>query len=235
MKRALILLFLLGSLHLQAAPASSVRELFLSLPDSVFTGFSCFQDSDSFSPAVRKRMLTTYDSAITEFKSDCGMHFLIRQVSDSLGRIVFDNFGDCLITIQLIETGKKEIFFCIAASSCDFVACRQSWNFYLQKKNKISIVKDVLPVSYPMQLFFDTTYLAETGIDPGLDIRGTELSFDENSRDIIVHINSDYFDQELFGEEHPMVKLDPGKMICTEIRLQRNGYKYQMSRFIRRE
>lgn len=211
-----------------AKPAVSVRDLFLSLPDSVFTRYSCFHEVDSFPVSERKRILNLYDSAVHEFNSENIPRLIIVEYSDSLERMVLDNFADTRITLQLIENGKKGIFFSISSSSCDFVTCDQDWDFYLQKKKKISTVKDVLPVYYPMSLFFDTTYLRQMGVDPALNIHGTQIYFEEKSLDITLSINTDFFDKELFGEDHPMVKLDPGKMIRNEIHLRRKGFVYEM-------
>ena len=226
MKRVLIFLFLLGSLHLKADAKGDLRNLFLSLPDSIFTQFKSLGMQDSFPLSERLRILNKYDSASDKAEIVNEVRFSIRYCNDSLQRIMLDNFSDQTITIQILEKSKKGIFFSVCSSECDFVRCIQEWKFYLKKKKTISEVKDVLPLHFPMRLFFDTAYLKEMGIDPELDIQGITMYFEDESNQLVAYLNFDYFDKELFGEEHPMVKLNPEKLIRSSIKLKRNGKKF---------
>lgn len=228
MKRALVFLFLLGSLHLKAEAKKELRDLFLNLPDSVFTQFNSFGMQDSFPRSERMRILSKYDSASGKAETVTEVRFSIRYIDDSLGRILLDNFSDQTITLQILEQSKKEIFFSVCASECDFVQCKQVWKFYLKKKKSISEVKDVLPTHFPMRLFFDPAYLQEMGVDPELDIHGINMYYGDENLEITAYLNTDYFDKELFGEEHPMVKLNPDKLIRSEIKLKRNGKQFEM-------
>lgn len=223
MKRVLIFLFLLGSFHLKADAKSDLRNLFLTLPDSIFTQFKSLGMQDSFPRSERLRILNKYDSASDKAEIVNEVRFSIRYCNDSLQRIILDNFSDQTITIQILDNSKKEIFFSVCASECDFVMCKLNWKFYLKKKKSISEVKDVLPVHFPMRLFFNLAYLKEMGIDPELDINGINMYYDEGSRNLAAYLNTEYFDKELFGEEHPMVKLDPEKLIRQQVKLKRKG------------
>ena len=224
MKR-LFLLVALGFSFVLPAKTLTLSELFLALPDSVFTKTYCFQtDGDSFTVKERKTML---DSMGLGMSPESGQRFMITQLAESIGVLAFTDAAEHYVTLHLF-TGKEQ-YFCIETKSCDFVMCRQRMQFYTFKGKKLREYKNVLPESYAMRLFFDTTYLAEKGVDPELPIEGVEYFFRDNGQEIYLVINSEFFDAELMGEEHPMTKLDAGRMTRTEIALRRQGFRFVMS------
>lgn len=224
MLKRIFLLVALGFSFVLPAKQLSLSELFLTLPDSVFTKTFCFDmDKDSFPVKERKELL---DSMGQGMSSENGRRFMIIQLIDSIGVLAFTDAADRYVILHLFAG--KEQFFCVETKSCDFVMCSQRMRFYTWNGKKLREYKDVLPVDFPMRLFFDTTYLAQNGVDPELPIDGTEYFFRENGQEIYVTINSEFFDAELMGDEHPMVKLDAGRMIHTEVVLRIKGHRFQI-------
>lgn len=227
MKRILVFLLLVFStVPAVAGKIRSIREIFLSLPDNVFTRHGqCFHENDSFPVAERKTLLNRYDSSLNSFTSESGIRFWISEYSDSLQRLCFTN-GDAAVTLSVIRQNGKEVFFCVLSRECDFVKCDDRWDFFTLKKGKLIEIHNVLPESFSAKLFFDTAYLAQMKFDPGMSLDGIEINFTDDPSVLSVTVNYDYFDPELFGEESPMTKLDPEKMKRTELLLKLKGKEF---------
>lgn len=229
MKRILFFLLLaFCTVPAVAGKTVSIREIFLSLPDSVFTRAGrCFHENDSFPAAERKRLLCRYDSSLNSFTSDSGIRFWISEYSDSLQRLCFTS-GEASVTLSVIRENGKGVFFCVLSRECDFVMCDDRWGFFTLRKGKLVEVSHVLPESFSAELFFDTAYLVQMKFDPGMPLDGIEINFTDNPSVFSVTVNYDFFDPELFGEDSPMTKLDPEKMKRTELLLKLKGKKFVM-------
>jgi hypothetical protein len=215
------LLFILSLTLIRAFSATpkNIRELFLSLPDSIFMkdNRAFDQDKDSFPLLERKRLIEIYDSAPNGFDEKIP-RFYIRFLSDSLQEISFEDRADQAITLKILETKGKECFFSLSNYHGDEVMSFGRWFFYSLKGKKITEVKNVLPESYPLELFFDSTYLSEHHFDFVFSENDMLIYYDlENSGVLTGLLQTEILDPELMGEEDPKTKLDPEKIRTTVI------------------
>ncbi|HEU4719437.1 MAG TPA: hypothetical protein VFU15_16445 [Bacteroidia bacterium] len=218
MKYITLLVFFGFSFPARGKDVPTLRDLFLSLPDSVFIKDNrCFHQKDSFPVVERKQLLAGFDSGNVENKGD-GPRFPMFGLSDSSGILEFGT-GDETTVLSILSRDKKETFFLVASSDCDFIACFQSFHFYSLKKKKISEVNNVLPALYPAKLFFDTAYLAQQKFDPDQGLDGIEIVFTGDPHLLVASLNTDFFDPELFGYENAMTQLDASKIKWYSYRL----------------
>jgi hypothetical protein len=225
LKQFFLFLFSLPLL-LHAQRESDVTRLFLSLPDSVFTkGTIAFAENDSFPVYERRKMLAAYRSGIHEFSSDT-VRFAIQSIDDSSNTLLFSDMGERRITFALLQEKTRSAFVCVMAEECDFVMCTQRWNFYTVNSKKVVAEKSALPTCLPPELFFRKTYLDSLGNAAPPCVDGLEYHFGKSPGLLYAHINSDFFDPELFGEESPMTKMSADGFRRNELQLRLKGKKF---------
>jgi len=204
----------------------NIRELFLSLPDSLFMKENrCFNpQNDSFPISERKRMLEISDSAIDDFVDE--PRFLINSISDSLGQLTVTSVIQEATTLRILELDKGECFFSISNYHGDIDLSYGTWFFYTIKDGKIKEVSDVLPESYGLDLFFDATYLAQNHFDFSLSPSDLLILYDPFSGVLTGSLQTEIFDPELMGADDPKTKLDPKKIIKTQITFKLKKRKF---------
>ncbi len=211
MRQILFVLFIFVSFLFPAPIANAqqpqtVIDFFLLLPDTVFTTIKelNFAEADSFPVRERTKMVANFDEQKRTFtEKDPRFHIVSENEKNRLLCCVRNELN-MDVKVWTLATGES----LIAVDGWfknDWK--EQTIKFYNYKEGKITVAKP-LPETFPVKLFFDSTYLKRLRVDPEYPIPITLIEFSKINDDMELKIPSEIFDEEIVGKKgHPLTLL----------------------------
>jgi len=185
----------------------NIRDIFLSLPDSVFNTIKelNFAEGEPFPLDERERMFTIWDSK--------------KRLKDSLDprfKITFLNEGNHLLravnaeftmNLKLWKISDDEDYLVVDGEyQEDWIV--QTIKFYSLKGGTLKPIYP-LPMSFPVSQFFDVRYVNSQKLDEDYPAPNVLIEFSPKTDDIRVRLQPEIFDEDLIGSKgQPITVLD---------------------------
>jgi hypothetical protein len=184
-----------------------IREVFLSLPDSVFNTIKelNFAEGEPFPLDERERMFTIYD-AKKRLKDSLDPRFKITFLNETNNLLRASN-GEFTMNIKLWKVSNDEYYLVVDGEFQDDWII-QTVKFYSFKGGRLKPIHP-LPESYPVTQFFDTHYVEAMKLDEDYPVPNVLIEFSPKTDDIRVRLQPEIFDEDLIGSKgQPITKLD---------------------------
>jgi hypothetical protein len=209
MKICLLIIFLFFIKTL-SSQEKTITDIFLQLPDSFFThhSHSGFSKNDSFPVKERKRALGEFDSTYKHYIDN--PLFNLVSVNDTNHLLKLDN-GVYSISFKYWRMSKNKLMIGIIYTITDFVEPRQKILIFQYDKQKYTPLKHIIPVRYPLNLFFEESALKKDSIGENETIDRVHYNFSERKNVIEISPQSSQFEAD-YASDQRFVKLDLAKM-----------------------
>ncbi len=234
MKQLLLVFFLFFLLFFntrkaEAQQPQTVIDFFLLLPDTVFTTIKelNFAPNDSFSVRERTKMIANYDERKSTFSiTDPRFHIVSENEKN---RLLTCTNNELFMNVKVWSLNNNESMVAVEGSYKD------DWNtqtvkFYNYKEGKISMTYP-LPESFPIKLFFDSTYCEKQYVDPEYAIPHQYIEFMQNGDNFKVRVQAEIFNDQIVGPiGHPLTRLNIARIKCPWILLTLRDDKFVITR-----
>lgn len=196
------------SLTANSQHSHSVQDIFLLLPDSIFTNIHQlnFAEVDSFPIMERNQMLADYEAGKHSYTSK-DPRFHVVGINEK-NRLLNCSNTELNLNVKVWTISDNEILIAVDGNYKDFDMSFQSIKFYSYTGGKLTPVK-AMPDVFPASQFFDAGYLERKKMNPSYPVPDLIIEFSKTNDDLKVKVQPEVFDPEIVGVKgHPLTHLD---------------------------